>query len=420
MAVVSPIIEVHQGVDARRIRRDFPLLREAPLAQGLHYLDNAATTHKPQTVIDAISDCYSSCYAPIHRGLYPLAEQATQRYEQARARLAGFLGAQSAAELVFTRSATEAINLVAWGWLRERLQPGDMVWVSRMEHHANYLPWQRVCRERGALLRIIELNEDGSLDLDGATGLFSSRSKLIALCQVSNVLGGENPLQALCASARAHDIPVLVDAAQSVAHLPLDVQQLGCDFLACSAHKMYGPTGIGLLYGRAERLAQMQPLLLGGGMVDQAGEGNADSSWSEVPARFEAGSPNLADALGFAAAADYLDGLGRERVHTHLAALSEVAAEALSAVPGLQLLQAPGGRHSGILSFTVDGVHPHDLAQVAGEQGVAIRAGHHCAQPLLRSLGLAATARASFGIYNDLDDVRALLKAIDVARRMFA
>ena len=420
MSVAARIITASDGLDPQRIRQDFPLLRDAPLAQGLHYLDNAATTHKPLVVIDAISDCYSNYYGPIHRGLYPLAEEATRRYEQARQRLAGYLGASSANELVFTRSATEAINMVAWGWARERLQPGDRIWVSRMEHHANYLPWQRVCRERGAELRIIELNDDGSLDLAGAPELFDARTKVIALCQVSNVLGVENPLRELCGTARDHGIPVLVDAAQSVSHLPLDVVELGCDFLACSAHKMYGPAGIGLLYGRAERLAQMTPLLVGGGMVDEVGEGTADSSWSEAPACFEAGSPNLADAVGFAAAADYLDGLGRARVQAHLATLTAIAAEALVELPGLRLLPGEGTPQSALLSFTLDGVHPHDLAQVAGEQGVAIRAGHHCAQPLLRSLGLAATARASFGVYNDMDDVDALVRAVDSARRMFA
>ena len=419
MAVAAHIIKAGDGLDAQRIRQDFPLLRDAPLAQGLHYLDNAATTHKPQLVIDAISDCYAGYYGPIHRGLYPLAEEATRRYERARARLATFLGAASADELVFTRSATEAINMVAWGWARERLQPGDRIWVSRMEHHANYLPWQRICRDRGAELRVIELHEDGSLDLAGAPELFAPQTRLIALCQVSNVLGVENPLRELCATARAHDIPVLVDAAQGVSHLPLDVSELGCDFLVCSAHKMYGPSGIGLLYARAERLEEMAPLLLGGGMVDQVGEGMRDSSWTAVPARFEAGSPNLAGAVAFAAAADYLQGLERNRVQAHLNTLTAAAAEALAGLPGLRLLPPAGSRRSAILSFNLDAVHPHDLAQVAGEQGVAIRAGHHCAQPLMRSLGLVATARASFGVYNDMDDVEALVRAVDSARRLF-
>ncbi|MBT8430317.1 MAG: SufS family cysteine desulfurase [Gammaproteobacteria bacterium] len=407
-------------LDPLLVCQDFPLLRDAPLAQGLHYLDNAATTHKPQLVIDAIKDCYGDFYGPIHRGLYPLAEEASRRYERARARLATFLGAASADEVVFTRSATEAINMVAWGWARERLQPGDRIWVSRMEHHANYLPWQRICRDRGAELRIIELHEDGSLDLAGSPELFAPQTRLIALCQVSNVLGVENPLRELCATARAHGIPVMVDAAQGVSHLPLDVCELGCDFLACSAHKMYGPSGIGLLYGRAERLQEMVPLLLGGGMVDEVGEGAAESTWTQTPARFEAGSPNLAGAVAFAAAADYLEDLDRHRVQAHLTMLTTAAAEALAELPGLRLLPPAETPRSAILSFTLDAVHPHDLAQVAGERGVAIRAGHHCAQPLMRSLGLVATARASFGVYNDMDDVEALVRAVDGARRLFS
>jgi len=419
MAVAAHESTVNDALDPQRIRQDFPLLRDAPLTRGLHYLDNAATTHKPQSVIDAISECYAGYFGPIHRGLYPLAEEATGRYEHARQRLANFLGAASADELVFTRSATEAINMVAWGWARDRLQPGDRIWVSRMEHHANYLPWQRVCRDRGAELRIIELHRDGSLDLAGSPELFAPQTRLIAVCQVSNVLGVENPLRELCATAHAHDIPVLVDAAQGVSHLPLDVNELGCDFLACSAHKMYGPSGIGLLYGRAERLQKMAPLLLGGGMVDEVGEGVARSRWAGTPARFEAGSPNLAGAVAFAAAADYLQGLDLNRVRTHLRSLTAAATEALAQLPGLRVLPPTGVPRSAILSFTLDGVHPHDLAQVAGEQGVAIRAGHHCAQPLMRSLGLVATARASFGIYNDTDDVVALVRAVDSARRLF-
>jgi cysteine desulfurase/selenocysteine lyase len=402
------------------IRQDFPLLRDAPLAKGLHYLDNAATTHKPQAVINAIDDCYMREYGPIHRGLYPLAEAATGRYEQARRDLAGFLGAASASEIIFTRSATEAINMVAAGWARPRLGPGDRIWVSRLEHHANYLPWQRVCRETGAELGIIELAADGQPDLAGSPGLFSEKTRLIAITHVSNVLGIENPVRQLCAEAHAQGIPVLVDAAQSVSHLPVDVGELGCDFLACSAHKMYGPAGIGLLYGNVRRLAEMQPLLVGGGMVDQVGEGMAATRWADVPARFEAGSPNLPGAVGFAAAAAYLDGLDRERVQHHLESLTRVAADALGEIKGLHLLQPVGSVPTAILSFIMDGVHPHDLAQVAGEQGVAIRAGHHCAQPLLNSLGFSATARASFAVYNDSDDVEALLRALDEARRLFS
>jgi cysteine desulfurase/selenocysteine lyase len=399
-------------------RADFPLLREAQLGRALHYLDNAATTQKPESVIAAISACYREFNAPIHRGLYPLAEEATRRYEQARATVARFIGTPSAEQLVFTHSATESINMVACGWARPRLAPGDCIWVTRMEHHANLLPWQRVCREREAELRVIELGDDGSLDWQGAEGLFDSRTRLIALCHVSNVLGIENPVQAICRQAAAAGIPVLVDAAQSVAHTPVDAAALGCDFLAFSAHKMYGPTGIGVLYAKPARLAEMEPLLVGGGMVDQVTL--ATASWAKVPERFEAGSPNLAGAAGFAAAVEYLTQVGVETIHAHVSRLTRQAVDALAEVPGLRLIPDRTVARSAIVSFVIDGVHPHDLAQVAGEQGVALRAGHHCCQPLMQHLGLAATTRASLALYNSEQDIEALLRALDQARRLFA
>ncbi len=399
---------------------DFPLLHNSALGRNLHYLDNAATTHKPKVVIDAITTAYSELYSPIHRGLYPLAEAATESYEQARRTLQNYIGASSADELIFTRSATESINLVAQGWARDRLQAGDQIWVSRMEHHANYLPWQRICQEKGAELRIIELTEDGQLDIEGTPELFGPRTRLIALCQISNVLGTENPIKDICANARTQGIPVMVDAAQSISHLPLNVVELGCDFLACSAHKMYGPNGIGLLYTRSDRQQELQPLLVGGGMVDVVGEGNAPSYWADGPARFEAGSQNMPDAIGCAAAADFVDNLGRERIHQHLQQLTSHALSLLGDIPGVRLLTSESAAFSSIVSLTLDGVHPHDIAQVAGEKQVAIRAGHHCAQPLLHSMGLDATARASFAVYNDRSDVEALAESIDYARELFS
>jgi len=399
-------------------KSDFPLLCDSQLGGTLHYLDNAATTQKPESVIAAVSECYRQFNAPIHRGLYPLAEEATRRYEQARATVARFIGAPAAAQVVFTHSTTEAINMVAHGWVRPRLARGDRIWVTRMEHHANLLPWQRVCRERGAELRVIELREDGSLDWQGAEDLFDRRTRLIALCQVSNVLGIENPVQAICARAAAQGIPVLVDAAQSVAHAALNVAALDCDFLAFSAHKMYGPTGIGALYAKAERLEEMEPLLVGGGMVDQVTVEAA--SWAGCPERFEAGSPNLAGAAGFAAAVEYLTRLGMDAIHVHVSMLTGRALDALAQVPGLRLIPDRSVQRSAIVSFIVDGIHPHDLAQVAGEQGVALRAGHHCCQPLMQHLGLVATTRASVAVYNSGEDIEALLRAIDTARRLFA
>ncbi len=399
------------------LKSDFPLLQDSQPGRSFHYLDNAATTQKPSVVIEAISDCYRSFYGPVNRGLYPLAEEATRRYALAREQVARFIGAPLADQLVFTRSTTEAINLVASGWARPRLRRGDRIWVTRMEHHANLLPWQRICHEQGAELRMIEFDEHGRLRWQSTEGLFDRQTRLIALCQVSNVLGIENPVRELCAQAAAEGIPVLVDAAQSVSHLPVDVMALDCDFLAFSAHKMYGPSGIGALYARPSRLEEMEPLLVGGGMVDRVTQDSSD--WAAYPARFEAGSPSLADAMGFAAAAAYLEQIGMDRVHEHVSALTRQAHDALADVPGLQLIPRHASERSAIISFIVEGIHPHDLAQVAGDRGVAVRAGHHCCQPLMQHLGLAATTRASFALYNEPLDVDALLQAIDRARAMF-
>ena len=398
------------GRSVAACRADFPAFAQGRSDPPLHYLDNAATTQQPRPVIDAMTRFAETGVGPVHRGLYPLAERATAAYERARATIARFIGAPSADELVFTRSATEAINLVAWGWLRPRLRSGERVWVTRMEHHANLLPWQRVCRERGARLRVIELSDDGTLDLDGAEGLFDPRTRLIALTQVSNVLGVENPVAEICAEAGRHGIPVLVDAAQAVGHLPVDVTALGCDFLTFSAHKMCGPTGIGALWGRGEHLAATEPLLVGGGMVDLVRDD--DALWTLVPERVEGGSPNLVGAVGFAAAADYLTGIGMQRIATRVAELARNAVDALREIPGLSLLPDAGTPRTSIVSFDIEGVHPHDVAQIAAEYGVALRAGHHCCQPLMCHLGLAATVRASFGAYNDGADLEALVRAL--------
>jgi cysteine desulfurase/selenocysteine lyase len=405
-------------LDADAIRAQFPLLNERAGERPLHYLDSAATSHKPLDVLEALDDSYRHQYGPVSRGLYPLAEEATARYGRSRAIVAHFIGARSADELVFTRSTTEAINLVAAGWAQPRLRPGDEVWVSRMEHHSNFLPWQRACQQSGARLRIIELRADGSLDLAGADP-FGPRARLIALTLVSNVLGVVNPVREVVERARARGIPVLVDAAQAVAHLPLDVAGLGCDFLAFSAHKMCGPTGIGALYARAVRLEEMEPLLLGGGMVDVVGE--AHSSWARPPDKFEAGSPNLSGAVGFAAAAKYLSGIGMTRVRAHVEALTQRTLDALAATAGVQIYgPLDASRRAGIVAFNLAGLHPHDLAQLLAERGVAIRAGHHCCQPLMQALGVSATARASFALYNRPDDVDALIDAVHWARRVFA
>ena len=418
MPATAPVPMARHGTEILDRKQDFPLLHESPLGRSLHYLDSAATTQKPVAVIDAVSDCYRNVYGPINRGLYPLAEAATAAYAEARASVARFIGAPASEQLIFTRGTTDAINMVAWGWARPRLQPGDRVWITRMEHHANFLPWQRICRERSAELRIIDLNEDGSLNLNAATELFDTRTRLIALCQISNVLGTENPVAAICTRAAALGIPVLVDAAQSVAHKSVDVATIDCDFLAFSAHKMYGPSGIGALYGKAQRLEEMEPLLVGGGMVDHVAPDTA--TWTVCPDRFEAGSPNLSGAIGFAAAAGYLSRIGMDAIAAHETALTQQAVSQLARLPRVSLLPPGAATRASIISIDIEGIHPHDVAQLAGERGVALRAGHHCCQPLMQHLGLPATTRASFGIYNQPEDVDALISAVEAVCRMFA
>ena len=408
--------------DMDSIRSDFPLFhtgvdtdkREPPLV----YLDSAATSQKPSVVIDAIADCYRRYNAPIYRGLYPLSTKATECYEQARTSIARFIGAQASEHVLFTSSATDAVNRFALGWLQPRLKPDDEIWVTRMEHHSNFLPWQQLCRQTGARLRMIELHPDGTLDLAGAHGLYGPRTRLIALTYVSNVLGVINPIQQIVAQASAKGIPVLVDAAQAVAHFPVDVGALDCDFLVFSAHKMCGPCGIGALYAKPERLEEMMPVILGGGMVDVVDD--QDATWMPSPQRFEAGSPNLAGAMGFAAAAEYLNNIGMGTIQKYIADLTQQAYASLSAIPGVHIYGPDDAdKRAGILAFNVTGIHAHDLGQLAGEQGVALRAGHHCCQPLLRHLGVAATVRASFALYNGAEDIPRLVEAVQAARRMF-
>ncbi len=399
------------------VQADFPFLGADRPSAALHYLDNAATTQKPRQVIDAIVECYTRAYAPVHRGLYPLAARATENYETARRRLARFISASSSSSVIFTHSATESINMVAEGWARSRLGAGDQIWVSRLEHHSNFLPWQRVCLQTGAELRVIELNPDGTLNLHSAPDLFGPRTRLIALTHVSNVLGVINPIGEVVKAAAGQGIPVLVDAAQSAAHEELDVDDLGCDFLAFSAHKMYGPGGAGLLYAKDARMAEMEPLLLGGGMVEEVGD--VESSWAPPPARFEAGSPSLADAIGFAAAADYISSIGMSVINTFIRDLTDCALQSLQSIPGVKIYgPSEQGQRAGIISFNLEGVHPHDVAQIAGEMGVALRAGHHCCQPLMKTLGVAGTVRASFAIYNNESDVEALVSAVRRALRL--
>ena len=400
------------------LRSQFPVFSQQARGQPLRYLDNAATTLKPRAVIEAISECQSRFNGPVHRGLYELAEQASQHYEAARQRVAQFINAPSPDNIVFTASATQSINQVAWA--QHNIDAGDRIYLTRLEHHSNYLPWQRLCWQRQAHLKLIELKADGSLALDAAEDLFDPRTKLIALSHASNVTGLLLPVEQICAQARAANIPTVVDSAQAMHHQGIDVQALGCDFLAFSGHKIFGPNGIGVLYVSPNYLGQMQPLMLGGGMVDSVGADFASTQFAEPPASLEAGSQNLSGAHGLAAAIDFLEAARARAGSEYLTSLVSAAKQQLRAIPGVELLPCPEDQVGSLFSFNLSGVHPHDVAQIAAESNLALRAGHHCAQPLMQSLGIAASVRASFSFYNDADDIEALVSAVHRARQEFA
>ena len=404
-------------LDLARVRRDFPILSQTTRSgHPLVYLDNAATTQKPRAVVDAVSSFYSSGNANIHRGVYELSERATAGFEGARARVARFVGAASPAEIVFTRGATEAINLVAQSWARGMLRAGDEVLVTAMEHHSNLVPWQLVCEQTGARLRAVPITVRGELDLEVAERLLGDRTRLLAIGHVSNALGTVNPVRRLADLARARGALVLVDGAQSAAHLRIDVAELGCDFFAFSGHKVYGPTGVGVLYGRAEVLAAMPPWQGGGDMIEQVAlEG---STWASPPARFEAGTPPIAEVMGLAAALDYIEGLGPDRIAAWETELLRLATERVGEIPGVRLVGTAREKVA-VVSFTLDGVHPHDVATILDDQGVAVRAGHHCAQPVMTSLGVPATVRASFAFYNTEREVEALARGVARAAEVF-
>jgi cysteine desulfurase/selenocysteine lyase len=395
---------------------DFPILSRPVRGKRLTYLDNAATTHKPERVIEAESAFYRESNANIHRGVHWLSQHATDLYEGARERVRGFLNAARADEIVFTRGTTEAINLVAFSWGRANLKPGDEIVLTEMEHHSNIVPWQLVCEQTGATIKVVPITDAGELRLDVYESLLGPRTKLVAIGHVSNALGTINPVAQMIARAHSVGALALVDGAQAVAHLPVDVQALGCDFYAFSGHKLYGPTGIGALYARRELLGAMPPWQGGGDMIlTVAFEG---STWAEPPARFEAGTPNIAGAVGLAAAIDYLEEVGLEAAAAHEDALLAHATAEIRKLPGIRLY-GTAARKSGILSFTVDGIHPHDLGTILDSEGVAIRAGHHCAMPVMTRFGIPGTARASFALYNDERDVAALIAAIAKAQKLF-
>lgn len=404
------------ALDVLRRRQDFPILHREVHDHPLVYLDNAATTQKPWSVIEAERHYYAHYNANIHRGVHTLSQQATEAYEAARDRVRDFINAPSREEIVFTRGTTEAINLVA-GSYGQRLQAGDEILVSEMEHHSNIVPWQLLCQRSGAVLRVAPIDDAGQLIVERFASLLGPRTRLVAIAHMSNALGSINPVRRLVEMAHAVGALVLVDGAQAVAHLPVDVRELDCDFYAFSGHKLYGPTGTGVLYARRALLADMPPWQGGGDMIRQVSF--AGSTWNELPYKFEAGTPNIAGGIGLGAAIDYVRGVGLAAIAAHEAALLRHATEQAQAFPGLTVVGTAADKGA-ILSFTLAGIHPHDVGTVLDTEGIAVRTGHHCAMPVMERYGLPATVRASFALYNTPAEVDALFRGLHKVREMFA
>jgi cysteine desulfurase/selenocysteine lyase len=405
------------ALDVERVRQDFPILSRRVRGKPLVYLDNAATSQKPRRVIDAVSRSYGSDNANIHRGVHYLSEQATLAYDAVRAGVARLLNAAAPSEVVFTRGTTEGINLVAQSWARPRLKAGDEILITEMEHHSNIVPWQLVGSQTGAVVRAVPVTDTGELDVGVFDRLLTDRTRILALGHVSNALGTINPVRWMVARARERDVVTVVDGAQSVPHLPIDVQSLGCDFFAFSGHKVLGPTGVGVLYGRADRLEAMAPWQGGGDMIETVTLER--STFAAPPARFEAGTPMIAEVIGLGAALEYLEEVGHAAIGAWEEELLGYATERMRELSGVRLI-GTAREKAAVLSFVVEGVHPHDVGAVLDDDGVAIRAGHHCAQPLMRRFGLPATARASFAFYNTRDEVDALVRGVARVRSVFA
>ena len=406
-------------LDGAALRADFPIFdRVTRSGRPLAYLDSASSAQKPRAVIDAVADTYAHHYANVHRGIYELSMDADARFEGARRAVASFIGAPSDREVVFLRNATEALNLVAYSWGRANVHEGDLIVTTGMEHHANLVPWQQLATATGAELAHVTVTDDGRLDLDELDRLLERRPRLVTFAHVSNALGTINPAAEI--ASRGHEVGavVVLDAAQSVPHMPVDVAALGVDFAALSGHKMLGPSGIGALWGRRELLDAMPPFLTGGSMITRVTLTEAE--WNEVPWKFEAGTPAIAEAIGLGAAVEYLERIGMANVRAHERVLFEAGWRALGEVSGVRRLGPDSpDEHAGVISFVVDGIHPHDLADILDKHGIAIRAGHHCAQPVMQRYDLPATARASFSVYNDLNDVERLTDGIRAAQRIF-
>ena len=405
--------EIRSRFDVEAVRADFPILRQQVNGHPLVYLDNGATTQKPQAVIDAICRFYSEDNSNVHRGAHTLSDRATEKFEAARKALADFIHAPDQREVIWTRGTTESVNLVAQSWGRTNLQPGDRVLVSAMEHHSNIVPWQMVCAEKGATVEPIAVDEHGCIDLDAFRSMLDERVKMVAVNHVSNALGTINPVAEMARLAHAAGALILVDGAQAASHWMVDVEAIGCDFYALSGHKMFGPTGIGLLWGRAELLEAMPPWLGGGEMIESVSF--AGTTYNQIPFKFEAGTPNIADAIGLAAAVTYLNSLDRDGAIAHEKALLNYALEKAAAFEGLRLVGTAVQRVS-VMSFVLEGIHAADIGMLLDQQGVAVRTGNHCAQPIMDQFGLDGTVRASFSFYNTFEDVDRLFAALEKAR----
>ncbi len=411
----QPMNNPFNTLDIETIRNDFSILKgESDLP--LIYLDSAATSQTPDCVIEAMDAYYRTYNSNIHRGIYRISEEATAKYEEARQGIGRFINAPRSSQIIFTRNTTESINLVAYSWGTANLREDDEILVTVMEHHSNLLPWQLLSQRTGAKLRFIEITDDGVLQLDDLEGVLTERTKIVAMTHVSNVLGTINPVQELTAAAHAVGAKVLIDGAQSVPHFDVDVQALDCDFLAFSGHKMCGPTGIGVLYGKSDLLEEMPPFLGGGSMIRSVQREN--STYADVPAKFEAGTPAIAEAIGLAAAVDYLNKTGLQAIFAHENELLEYAHQKLGDIEGLTIYGPKPLQKTGAITFNLEGIHPHDIAGVLGTVGVAVRAGHHCAQPLMQKFGVIATVRASFYLYNKLDEIDSLYDGLLKTQRM--
>jgi len=402
--------------DVHRIREDFPILKQEVHGRPLVYLDSAATSQKPQVVIDRITRYYAEENSNVHRGVHYLSQLATREYDDARVKVQRFLNAAESHEIIFTRGTTEGINLVAQSYGRKFVHAGDEIIISAIEHHSNIVPWQMLCEQTGAKLRVIPINDDGELLMDEFAEMLSSKTRIVAVNHISNALGTINPIKRIVELAHSRDIPVLVDGAQAAPHLKVDVRDLDCDFYAFSGHKACGPTGIGALYGKSYWLEAMPPVMGGGDMI--ASVTFEKTTYNVLPYKFEAGTPNIADAVGLGAAIDYLDGIGLDRIAAYEHELLQYATETIGAIPGLRIIGTAREKAS-VLSFTLDNVHPHDIGTILDQEGIAVRAGHHCAQPVMKRFGIPATARASLAFYNTKEEIDALAEGLRRVMEVF-